>query len=183
MPTGDALTVLLTLLTFAVSTLIGAVTVEGRKATSLWIATGVFGFMALAWGLFHSSLAISPATVFQYLLIALPIVIVGVVAVMLAGRRSTPDEKDQERKRQLIDKGRDFAAVYSQGRTSAESFRKYLESTKTYAAIRPYLSKEYLAKLNDSRTVYAKDPGALYEPLVQMFLDELDRLEAKWGLA
>jgi len=43
-------------------------------------------------------------------------------------------------------------------------------------------SKGYLDKLNNSRVAYAQVPGALYEPLVEMFLDELDRLEKQWDL-
>lgn len=91
-------------------------------------------------------------------------------------------DEDRKRKRELIDKSRDFAAIYTQGRTGQDSFRQYLEGTKTYAALRGHLSKEYLKKLNDGRTVYAQTPGARYEPLVEMFLDDLDRLEREWGL-
>lgn len=100
-------------------------------------------------------------------------------------RNVTPQEVDaseRDRKRSLIDQGRTFAATYTQGRTGHESFRHYLEGTKSYPALRGHLSKEYLAKLNDGRTSYAMAAGARYEPLVEWFLDELDRLERDWDL-
>ena len=97
----------------------------------------------------------------------------------------TPQEIDateRDRKRSLIDSGRSLAATYTQGRTGQDSFRQYLEGTKSYAALRGHLRRDYLAKLNNGRMVYAMAPGARYEPLVEQFLDELDRLEREWGL-
>ena len=93
------------------------------------------------------------------------------------------DQKDLARKRQLIDGGRRLAATYSAGGSGDDSFRKYLERTQSYAALRGHLSPAYLAKLNDSSVLYATEAGARYEPLVAWFLDDLDRLEREWKLA
>ena len=100
-------------------------------------------------------------------------------------KRVTPQEVDaseRDRKRALIDRGRSLAATYTQGHTGAQSFRQYLEGTKSYAALRGHLDKDYLARLNDSTTLYAMANGARYEPLVEWFLDDLDRLEQEWKL-
>lgn len=100
-------------------------------------------------------------------------------------KKVTPQEIDaseRDRKRILIDRARSLAATYSQGRTGADSFRMYLEGTTTYAALRGQLNADYLAKLNAPRTLYAQADGARYEPLVEWFLDDLDRLEREWQL-
>jgi hypothetical protein len=101
-------------------------------------------------------------------------------------KRITPQEMDaseRDRKRDLIDRARSLAATYSQGNTDEDSFRRYLERTKTYAALRGHLSRDYLKKLNAGRTAYVMAAGARYEPLVEWFLDDLDRLEREWGLS
>jgi hypothetical protein len=97
----------------------------------------------------------------------------------------TPQEVDaseRDRKRNLIDTGRSFAANYTQGRAGHDTFRSYLESTKSYAALRGYLSNAFLTQLNNPNTVYAMPPGGSYEGPVEGFLNELDRLEGEWGL-
>jgi hypothetical protein len=101
-------------------------------------------------------------------------------------KRVTPQEVDaseRDRKRELLDRGRSLAATYTQGHTGADSFREYLEGTKTYAALRGHLSKGYTDKLNNSHMLYAKADGARYEPLVEWFLDDLHRLEHEWRLS
>lgn len=89
---------------------------------------------------------------------------------------------EPNRKRTLIDRARGLVATYSQGNAGKDSFREYLERTQTYAALRGHLSSDFLRKLNAPRAVYAKAEGARYEPLVEWFLDELDRLEREWRL-
>lgn len=84
------------------------------------------------------------------------------------------------RRLRLVDRGRDLVYGYTH-QSKIESFREWLEQSSEYPAIRPHLSEDYLAKLTRPRTSYAKGEGA-YEPLVQWFLDELDRLECEWNL-
>ncbi len=96
------------------------------------------------------------------------------------GQAADPTELD--RKRDLIKRARRLAATYSQGGTGDNSFRHFLERTETYATLRRHLSRDYMEKLNAPRTVYVKAGGARYEPLVEWFLDDLDRLERKWQL-
>ena len=96
---------------------------------------------------------------------------------------STPHkDRDRDRKLALIKNARGLAATYTQG-YGGPFFRKFLEKTETYAALRGHLSQEYLAKLNAPRTAYASDGSGEYEPLVEWVLDDLDRLEKEWKLA
>ncbi len=88
----------------------------------------------------------------------------------------------KERQRDLITQGRDIAFGYTH-EAPEEGFRAYLEGQRAYADIRPHLSPEYLVKLTAPRTVYVKAQGAKYEPLVDSFLREIDRLEREWNLA
>jgi len=100
------------------------------------------------------------------------------------GRAKRPSaEDDKRRKRKLIDEGRRLGSVYGLGKSGDKSFRQFLERTTAYAALRPHLSRDYLEKLNAPRATYAMKEGARYEPLVEWFLDDLDRLEKKWGLS
>lgn len=102
-----------------------------------------------------------------------------------AGRRgvATTDFSERDRRRGLIKAARRLAAGYSEGRSGDATFRHFLERTETYATLRSHLSPEYLVKLNAPRTSYAQPDGARYEPLVEWFLDDLDRLEREWKLA
>lgn len=119
------------------------------------------------------------------------VILCGLVAVLWLhewgrSKHVTPQEIDateRDRKRHLIDRGRSLAATFAQGRTGVPSFREYLERTATYAALRTHLSKDYLKKLNAPRTAYVGDGAGSYEPLVEWFLDDLDRLEREWGLS
>jgi hypothetical protein len=118
------------------------------------------------------------------------VIIAGVATVLwiyewARSKAHTPQEVDaseRQRKRDLIDRGRSLAATYTQGRAGGMVWRDYLERTATYAALRGHLSRDYLEKLNAARVAYARGDGANYEPLVEWFLDDLDRLEREWKL-
>ena len=84
-------------------------------------------------------------------------------------------------RRKLISDGRDLAHEYTNGNQD-ETFREFLEAQRAYADIRPYLSAEYLAKLERQRMAYADARGAKYPTLVQWFLDDLALLEKEWRL-
>lgn len=88
---------------------------------------------------------------------------------------------DREHKRDLINAGRGLAVDYTN--SGETGFRRYLERSHHYPAIRPHLSTTYRADLENAWKVWGMEDGALYEPLVKMFLDEMDRLESEWGLA
>ena len=91
-------------------------------------------------------------------------------------------DADLLRKRNLLEAARGLATRYASSPPES-TFRQYLETTRTYASLRGYLSPEYLTKLNAPRTFYGTDGEGRYEPLVEWFLDDLDRLEREWGLA
>jgi hypothetical protein len=91
-------------------------------------------------------------------------------------------EQDRERRQKLLDRARSLATHYAQGGVD-QPFRAYLEGTPTYAALRGHLSRKYLSLLQEQRVLHAVADGALYDPLIEGFLSELDRLERKWGLA
>jgi hypothetical protein len=61
-------------------------------------------------------------------------------------------------------------------------FREAVASYEPFFTLRPFLSADYLKKLNASRTIYIETYGSKLPPLANWFLDELDRLEAKWDL-
>lgn len=88
----------------------------------------------------------------------------------------------EEQRRKIISDGRDLAHRYTVDPGDG-SFRAFLERQRSFADIRPHLSQNYVKKLHASRTVYVTAGGAGYEPLVRWFLDEMDRLEKKWGLS
>jgi len=88
---------------------------------------------------------------------------------------------ETQRRRDLIAKGRDLAHDYAE-REQEETFREFLESQRVYADIRPHLSVGYRKKLEAVRVAYADADGSKYPSLVAWFLDDLARLEKKWGL-
>ena len=58
----------------------------------------------------------------------------------------------------------------------------YLERTNTYSVLRCHIIHDFINKINASRTLSVNQSGALYEPLVEGFLNDLDRLEREWQL-
>lgn len=179
--TGDALSVLLFLVGFALATGVTAYSLSGSKARNLWIVTSIFGAATVGWMVLQSRF--NAERIYPVLMAALPVVVVVLVALLVNNDANSDGAGSQkERRRKLITDARRLATTYTQGQAGKKSFRQYLESTHTYAALRRHLSAEYLAKLNAPRVVYAKADGATYEPLVQYYLDDLNRLEAKWGL-
>jgi ABC-type multidrug transport system fused ATPase/permease subunit len=183
--TGDALAVLLSLGGFALATGVTAYSLSAAKARNLWIVAALFAVATVGWAWLQTRF--DAARVYQFLLAVLPVIVVFLVVMIVRNRmpnhQGAANGEGIERKRKLIDDSRRLATIYSQGRAGEKSFRQYLETTQTYAALRQYLNTEYLNKLNAPRTVYAQADGALYEPLVVWFLDDLDRLERDWGLA
>jgi hypothetical protein len=95
--------------------------------------------------------------------------------------RTAGTPENRERQRQLIDRARSFAANYTKGGVDG-TFRGYLEGTPTYAALRGHLSKQFFNELNQPRRVTLPAEGARYDPIVEAFLNELDRLEREWGI-
>jgi len=184
MLTGDALAVLLSLAGLALAIGVTAYTLSGAKARNLWIVSAFFVAATFGWAWLQTKF--DATRVYQILFGAVPLIVVVLVAMIVRSRvpshERTIDREKMERKRKLIDDSRRLAVIYSQGRSGPQSFRQYLESTQAYATIRQHLGAEYLSKLNASRIAYAKAPDARYEPLVQWFLDELDRLERAWDL-
>ncbi|MGV3730205.1 MAG: hypothetical protein ACO1NN_05550 [Sphingopyxis sp.] len=152
------------------------------KRTHLAIAAGAFFMAALAWLVFQARL--DATWVFSWLLVALPIVTVSVVAMMLRERGSVLDAEPKQNSRNwrknMILNGRDLAVRYTNDKRQT-SFRDFLETSSLYPHLRSHLSKDYLDKLNAPRTAYTMN-GGKYEPLVVWFLDELDRLEQEWHL-
>lgn len=139
------------------------------------LALGAVGVIYDAKLLLQASAILLGAVVVAWLLVWANILPSG------AGRNPT-DDTDLARKRKLIDAARGLASRYASDPPDA-SFRQFLEGTRTYASIRGHLSQTYLDKLNASRTAYLSDGAGKYEPLVEWFLDDLDRLERKWGLS
>ena len=178
---GDALSVLLSLGGFALATGVTAYSLSGVKARNLWIVASMFAAMTVGWMVWQTRF--DAARIYPALLAALPIVVVALVA-LLVNNGASPDGNvsANERRRKLITDARRLAALYTRGRAGEKSFRQYLESTQTYTALRRHLSAQYMKKLNAPRTAYAQADGAKYEPLVQWYLDDLDRLEKAWGL-
>ena len=60
-------------------------------------------------------------------------------------------------------------------------WRQFVRYSSDYAPIRPLLSDEYKRMLNDTHTLHVQ--GGILDPLADMFLDEVDRLEREWGLS
>ena len=95
-----------------------------------------------------------------------------------------PKEEEAEgerraRRRKIINEAQSLVATYEL--QERWSWRDTVRYSPEFAPVRPHLSKEYLAKLNDTSTIYAQ--GGLLDPLAEMFLDELDRLEREWKLS
>ena len=95
----------------------------------------------------------------------------------IVGYRTDGTEYYAQRK--LIDDCRDMAHAYTLDSQNM-GFVDYTARQRPFADIRRHLSDEYLGKLNAPRTLYLGKGG--YEPLIEWFLDELDRLEKEWGL-
>jgi hypothetical protein len=95
-----------------------------------------------------------------------------------------------ERRRALVDKGRDLAHEFTrldrENQMSEDAdyfgFREFLERQRIFADIEPHLSDKFLRKLHAQRTIYLPSPEAAYPVLVSEFLGELKRLEKEWGL-
>jgi hypothetical protein len=94
--------------------------------------------------------------------------------------QSTAKETNKEERRRQISILRDAAVAYGNGHDYA--FRGHLEGVREYADIRKYLAPKFIDQLHQPRTVWAMPPGARYGHLVEIFLDELDRLEKDWVL-
>jgi ABC-type multidrug transport system fused ATPase/permease subunit len=184
MLTGDALAVLLSLGGLALATAVTAYTLNGAKARNLWIVSAIFAAATFGWAWLQTRF--DATRVYQILFGIVPLIVVVLAATIvrsgLPSHERTIDREKMERRLKLIDDARRLAVIYSQGRSGPQSFRQYLESTQAYASIRQHLDPEYLNKLNAPRVAYSKPAGARYEPLVQWFLDELDRLERAWNL-
>jgi hypothetical protein len=92
------------------------------------------------------------------------------------------DEAEGERRsrrRKIINEAQSLVAKYEL--QERWSWRDTVRYSPEFAPVRPHLSAEYVKKLNDTHTVYAQ--GGLLDPLAEMFLDELDRLEREWKLS
>lgn len=179
--TGDALSVFLSLGGIALATGVTAYSLSGVKARNLWIAASLFAALTVGWMVWQTRF--DAARIYPALMATMPVVVVALVA-LLVNNSANPgsNASANERRRKLITDARRLATLYTRGRVGEKSFRQYLESTQTYAALRRHLSAEYMEKLNAPRTAYAQAGGAKYEPLVQWYLDDLDRLEKLWGL-
>ena len=97
----------------------------------------------------------------------------------IADRKATHLD-DQRRK--LISDCRDMAHEFVANEPNI-SFREFLEGKRVFADVRAHLSDDYSAKLNAQRTIYAMADGAKYEPRVEWFFDEIDRLAKEWNLS
>jgi hypothetical protein len=166
---------------FVLAAGVTAYSLSGMKARNLWIVTSIFAAATVGWMVLQTRF--DAARIYPALLAALPVVVVALVALLVNnGANPDSDVCVIERRRKLIVDARRLATLYTRGQAGGKSFRQYLESTQTYAALRRHLSAEYLKKLNAPRTIYAQADGAKYETLVQWYLDDLDRLEKTWKL-
>jgi hypothetical protein len=91
------------------------------------------------------------------------------------------DVEDLDRKRELIKEGRQIATRHTQISTEIP-FRHYIEGHAVYPHLRPHLGRKFLSDLNNGRIIIAQADGARMDALAERLLNELDRLEAEWGL-
>jgi hypothetical protein len=88
--------------------------------------------------------------------------------------------EQRQRRRMIIDNARAMVAKYEA--QSDVGWREMLRSSPEYTAVRPYLSEQYMKRLNAVRTLEI-GMGGMHPPLVAGFLKELDRLESEWDIA
>jgi len=95
-----------------------------------------------------------------------------------------PDPKEREvigdRQRQLIRNTRGMISGHTQV-PNGRDFRDLFEASGVFPELRQHLSREYLTKFN-KRNASISSTGGPMDPFAKLLLDELDRLEKKWGL-
>jgi hypothetical protein len=89
---GDSLTVLALLLSIAAGAVITGYSVEGAKRRNLYILAAVFALLSGTWLILPSGVLGTPAQVLLRLLAVMPVVIVGLVAVMIRSMRDKVEE-------------------------------------------------------------------------------------------
>jgi hypothetical protein len=85
-----------------------------------------------------------------------------------------------EDRRDLIDAARTLVARHNRGEAGGKSFRDFLEAAPLYPRLRRHLSRAYVADLENRRMTFANSGNM--DHLAFRLIEELDRLETKWGL-
>jgi len=92
------------------------------------------------------------------------------------------NDKLKQERRALIQDARAWVVKACAEEGKNTGFRAAAESYPKYFELRPYLSAEFLRKMNAPRTVYLVADGSNLPALANWFLNELDRLEGEWDL-
>ena len=90
------------------------------------------------------------------------------------------ERERRSRRRKMLNEAREM--VVNHELQSRWNWRQTTRYSHQFADIRPHLSEAYMKRLNAVRTIELGQAGTS-EPLVQGFLDELDRLERDWKLS
>jgi hypothetical protein len=89
-----------------------------------------------------------------------------------------PSHTDASRQKELVAQGRKFVSrTVAERPRDPDFFKTRLESDIAFLSLRPYLSKEFLGRVEAQRTIYVPRENTNMPALADWYIEELDRLE------